>query len=108
MHLGDGRGAEGLLQRVLKLDPHNRLAHLDLGILSAAADDAAQAVVHFREAIRLDPSRPDAHYRLGRLLLSLGREAEAEAEFAAVKNLAGKDQPVPLVNLSGRDAGGPQ
>ena len=31
------------------------------------------------------PSKPDAHYRLARLLNSLGREQEAQAEFEKVK-----------------------
>ena len=59
---------------------------------------------HFREAIRLDPSKPDAHYRLGRLWLALGRQQEAEAEFAEVKQLATQEQPDPLVNIPGREA----
>jgi Flp pilus assembly protein TadD len=63
------------------------------------SDEAAQ---HLREAIRLDPGNPDAHYRLGRLWRSLGREQEAQAEFEKVKQLAAATPPPPLIRLPGR------
>lgn len=40
-----------------------------------------------REAIRLDPSRADAHYRLARVYRNLGRPAEAKTELETVKQL---------------------
>ena len=57
---------------------------------------------HFQEAIRIDPSKPDAHYRLGRLWSSLGRDEEAQAEFEQVKKLAAEEPPPPLIRLPGR------
>jgi len=65
--------AETHLRRALAFDTNMRLAHLDLGILLAAKNDSDEAVRQFREAIRLDAAKPDAHYRLGRLYNSLGR-----------------------------------
>ena len=102
MHTGNEKEAEAHLLRALKLDPSIRLAHLDLGILLAAKSDSAGAERHFREAIRLDPSKPDAHYRLGRLWLSLGRQQEANSEFAKVKELAPQEQQAPLIEMPGR------
>ena len=102
MHNGRGKQAEGHLRRALALDANIRLAHLDLGILLAARNDSDQAARCFREAIRMDPSQPDAHYRLGRLWSSLGREQEAQAEFEKVKHLAAEVPPPPLVRLPGR------
>jgi Flp pilus assembly protein TadD len=78
-----------------------RLAHLDLGVVLAARNDSGEAARHFREAIRIDPSKPDAHYRLGKLWSSLGRQQEAQAEFDKVKKLAAEQPPPPLVRLSG-------
>jgi Flp pilus assembly protein TadD len=89
------------LRQALELDPNIRLAHLDLGILLAAGGDSTAAERHFREAIRIDPSKPDAHYRLGRLWLSLGRQQEADAEFAKVKDLA-QPREEPLIEVPGR------
>jgi len=84
------------------LDSKLRLAYLDLGILLAQRRDSDEAARHFREAIRIDPSKPDAHYRLGRLLNSLGRVQDAQAEFETVKKLAADESAPPLIRLAAR------
>jgi tetratricopeptide (TPR) repeat protein len=94
--------AEELLRRALAVDENLRLAHLDLGILLAAKNDSSGAAGHFREAIRIDPSKSDAHYRLGRLWNSLGRRDDAQAEFEQVRKLAEEQPPPPLIRLPGR------
>ena len=101
MHLDHEQSATELLQRALAVDSNLRLAHLDLGILLSGKDSSG-AARHFREAIRIDSSKPDAHYRLGRLLSSLGRDEEAQAEFEQVKKLAAQEPPPPLIRLPGR------
>jgi tetratricopeptide (TPR) repeat protein len=102
MHDGDDKAAAEYLARAVHLDPAIRLAQLDLGIVLSDSDPA-EAARHLRDAIRLDASNPDAHYRLGRLLRSQGREEEAAAEFAKVKALAAKEeQPPPLLEVPGR------
>jgi predicted Zn-dependent protease len=102
MHAEREKAAEEHLRRALKLDANIRLAHLDLGILLTNQVDSAEAARHLREAIRMDPSKPDAHYRLGRLWRSLGREAEADAEFAKVKDLSREEPQAPLIKLPGQ------
>ena len=102
MHTNRRKSAGQHLRRALALDAKIRLANLDLGIILAAMNDSDEAVRLFREAIRIDPSQPDAHYRLGRLLSSLGREQEAQAEYEKVKDLAAEQPPPPLVRLPGR------
>lgn len=102
MHTDNDQAAEAHLRQVLALDSNIRLAQLDLGILLASRNDSDAAAQCFREAIRIDPSKPDAHYRLGRLWSSLGRDQEAQAEFEKVKSLAAEQPPAPLIQLSGR------
>ena len=102
MHADRNQPAETHLRRALALDANIRLAHLDLGILLAARNDSGEAARHFREAIRIDPSKPDAHYRLGRLWSSLGREHDAQDEFDKVQKLAAEEPPPPLLRLPGR------
>jgi len=102
MHADLNKPAETHLRRALALDANMRLAHLDLGIVLAAKNDSDGAVRQFREAIRIDPSEPDAHYRLAKLLGSLGSPEEAHAEFEKVKALAAEVPPPPLLRLSGR------
>jgi tetratricopeptide (TPR) repeat protein len=99
LHSGSRTEAETRLRRVLKLDPNVRLAHLDLGILLADREEFDEAAAHFHEAIRIAPTNPDAHYRLGRLWLATGRQKDADAEFAKVKALAKPEQPPPLITV---------
>jgi Flp pilus assembly protein TadD len=102
MHTEKDGPAEAHLRRALALDAGIRLAHLDLGILLAAKYGSDEAARHFREAIRLEPSKPDAHYRLGRLYRSLGREQDARNEFDKVQKLAGEEPAPPLLSLPGQ------
>ena len=102
MRADRNKAAEAHLRSALALDANMRLAHLDLGIVLAAKDDSDEAARHFREAIRIDPLKPDAHYRLGRLWSSLGRQKEAEVEFEKVKTLAAEKVPPPLIRLPER------
>ncbi len=44
----------------------------------------AEAVPHYRRAIRLDPGNPMSHHYLAEALLRLGAREEAAAEFSAV------------------------
>jgi Flp pilus assembly protein TadD len=46
------------------------------------------AIAKFREAVRLAPDNPQAHYQLALALKSAGAAAEARAEFAAATRLA--------------------
>src|SRR5262249_28279128 len=102
IHLDRNQAAIGHLRQALQLDANNRLGHLDLAIVLTAGGASDQAAMHLREAIRLDPAKPDAHYRLGKLLRMLGRDEEAEAEFAKVKELAREEPPDPLIKVPGR------
>jgi tetratricopeptide (TPR) repeat protein len=87
MRRGDQAAAEPLLEKARRLNPQVRIAHLDLGIVYAGRKQNDRAMRELREAVKLDPSRADAHYRLARVYQSLGRAAEAEAELATVKQL---------------------
>ncbi|MGD0046427.1 MAG: tetratricopeptide repeat protein [Bryobacteraceae bacterium] len=101
MHLEAEKAAEEHLRRALSPDANIRLAQLDLGTLLAGRNDYDGAASHFREAIRMDSKKPDAHYRLGRLLRSMGYEQEADAEFAKVEDLAKEEPQAPLIALPG-------
>ena len=63
-----------------------------MGIILADGRRYARAIAEFKEAIRLDPSRSDAHYRLSRVYRELGKQAEANAELAIVRQLNDKKE----------------
>ncbi len=51
------------------------------GNRALAEGDAGQAVIHYLEAVGLEPQRPEAHYNLGSALYTDGAFDEAEAAF---------------------------
>ena len=55
----------------------------NLGLALAHRRREAEAIVHFREAVRLDPTNVRAHNNLGVALAKLGRLMEAKAAFLA-------------------------
>jgi tetratricopeptide (TPR) repeat protein len=67
-----------------------RLTYLDLGIADADHKRNEEALVNFQRAIYMDPLQVDAHYRLGRLYVSMGKPKEAQAEFAKTSDLQRK------------------
>jgi tetratricopeptide (TPR) repeat protein len=78
------------LQRAVAQPQAIRLAYLDLGIVDADHKRNEDALVNFQRAIDMDPAQVDAHYRLGRLYVSMGKPKEAQAEFAKTNDLQRK------------------
>jgi Flp pilus assembly protein TadD len=64
-----------------------RIAFLDLGAILAEQKQYQDALAPLQRAVQLDPSRADAHYRLGRVYKALGDSAAAEQEFKKVQEL---------------------
>lgn len=73
--------ARPLLEKVVKVDPASSMGHLDLGIVYAEADRREDALRELKQASALKPDDVKAHYRLARLYRSMGKTAEAKAEF---------------------------
>ena len=80
---------------------HNRLAHFDLGCIYADQNRNQQAVVALERAVKLDPSQPDAHYRLARVYTALGEKEKAAVEFAKTKELHAKTSDALVEKVSG-------
>ena len=78
--------------KAVHLQPNIRLAYFDLGCVYARENKNADAITAFKEAERLDPTEPDAHYRLARVYLASGQKQKADAEFLKTKSLHQKEQ----------------
>jgi Flp pilus assembly protein TadD len=65
----------------LAADPARAREHLQKGKELYRDDQDEEAVLAFQEAVRLDPSLAEAHFRLGLGYESLGKREEAEAEY---------------------------
>jgi len=79
--------ARPLVEKALRMGPHQEMPWLDLGILDAAAGNNSAALHDFEQADHIAPSDVQVHWRLARLYLAMGRRAEAHAELAKTKTL---------------------
>jgi tetratricopeptide (TPR) repeat protein len=79
--------ARPLLEKALRMDAGQELAHLDLGILFADAGRYDDALRELQAAAKLDPNDVNVHWRLGRLYRSMGKKDEAKAEFDKASNI---------------------
>ncbi len=72
---------EAIMRHRLEKDPNDFSAHLNLGALLLSRLDAQGAASMLEAAVRIDPTRPEAHDMLGSAFEALGRWAEALAQF---------------------------
>ena len=79
------------LERAAALQPDSAGTRLDLGSAYEAAAALDKAEAAYREALKLDPTLPAAHYALGTLLARKGQRAEA-AEHLAIYRVAFEKQ----------------
>jgi tetratricopeptide (TPR) repeat protein len=97
LQAGDAQGAVPALERALVLDEGNGEAHYNLGLALLQApeqdgpipeDRLRAALAHEERAAALLPAVIEPRINAGRLLLMLGRPAEAETEARAALTLA--------------------
>ena len=79
--------ARPFLEKAVKLDSSQSLAHLDLGILLSDAGKNDEALRELTLSEKLNPNEINVHWRLGRLYRTLGRKEEAKAEFEKASSL---------------------
>lgn len=75
------------LRRAVQAKSDIRIAHMDMGEVLATEKKYSEAVAAFKRAETLDPSEPDAHYRLARLYREMGNTAESQKEFEKVRQM---------------------
>jgi tetratricopeptide (TPR) repeat protein len=105
LHRDDAVSARPLLDTAARQDQGIRIVHLDLGIIFAGSKEYGPAERELRQAVRLDPSKADAHYRLAQVYQSLGRTVEAKSERAIVTSLHEKRNADLLDQISGKRPG---
>jgi tetratricopeptide (TPR) repeat protein len=88
--------AESLLNKALQASRKLRIVYLDLSKIYMQQNKRAEEIDALKHAIAIDPTQPDAHYRLARAYQATGKEAEARAEFAKSKELRPKPEESPL------------
>jgi len=85
--------ARPLAEQAIRIDPHDAMPHLDLGILDADAGQNQDALRELKIAARISPNTVQVHWRLARLYQTMGKKEQAQAEFDLTKKLnAAADQ----------------
>lgn len=87
IQMGELETAQARLEQLGKVTPGIALQHLDLGIVYAESGRNGDARTELEYAIKLAPNNVKAHYRLARLLRSMGNAAGARAEFDKARSL---------------------
>lgn len=92
--------AATLYEATLRGNPSCWMAHVNLGVIERdrPGADYSRALEHFREALRLQPALPEAHYDLGVTLQRTNRASEAVAEFREALRLS----PTPIPEAHAR------
>ena len=69
--------AISLWEHTLQVTERNPLAHNDLGVALVAEGRVTEAIPHYYEALRFNPTYAEAQYNLGNALARLGKGPEA-------------------------------
>ena len=88
----DYEAIEALLQRSISLKDELAETHLQLGILYNDEHLYEKSFSEYHRALELDPTLPDAHFRLGRYYLRVGEKVKSQNEFDLFKDLQAKHQ----------------
>jgi predicted Zn-dependent protease len=108
--LDAGRPAEALpwLRRAVSLDPSDPIAQesLAVALMKAGETNAAEAIPHFTEAIRLRPASMATRMNFGTALCSVGRIDECVAQFKEAERLDPTSVDAPLMAARAHAAAG--
>jgi Tfp pilus assembly protein PilF len=72
---------------------------MDLGEIRAQQKQYVAAIEACERAEKLDPSQPDAHYRLGRMYQKTGQAEKGKEEFAKTRELHQKSDAAVILQL---------
>ena len=75
------RNSESLWTHALACTKRNAIAHNNLGTALLQRGLIEEAIIQYREAVRINPAYSGAHYNLGAALLQRGQAEEAIAQY---------------------------
>jgi tetratricopeptide (TPR) repeat protein len=84
---GNLDGALSLLRKATIMKDDLQFAYVDLGATLMEQKQYRDAIIALKRAEQLNPSQPDAHYRLARVYRAMGNTADAQKEFSLVREL---------------------
>jgi tetratricopeptide (TPR) repeat protein len=88
-HLPQWKDTTALFSHTLAVSPNNFIAHTNLGSELDRQGHLAAAAEHYEEAVRLNPTYPEALNNLGTLRARMGRLSEAVTLFRRTLGIRG-------------------
>ncbi|HTV55548.1 MAG TPA: tetratricopeptide repeat protein [Terriglobia bacterium] len=79
--------AQQLTELALKADPDNSIANETFAEINIREGNYSEAYTILQKLVKVNPRTPRFHYLLGRVLIKLGRPAEARREFQLSRTL---------------------
>jgi outer membrane protein len=76
-----------ILKEVLKIDPENRSAIFNLGVLSVQSGQYDKAIDRFEKLVKLQPDHVQARFYLGVCYKETGKKDKAREQFLEVKRI---------------------
>jgi tetratricopeptide (TPR) repeat protein len=89
------------LAKAIDLNRKIRIAYSDLGAIYMDQKRYPEALAALQQAVKLDPTQPDTHFRLGRLHQAMGNPAAAKLEFDKVRELQKKSEGSVMEKMGG-------
>ncbi len=83
MHLDQLNNAEAAYRKAFELNSSSDTLHVNIGSLALKRNDAATALLNFKEASRINPGNASAHSGIGLAQMALGDKAKAMEAFSA-------------------------
>ena len=81
------RDSQTLWMHALKVNPHNYVAHNNLGLVLGSSGQVESALTHFRRALDIRPTYVEAYNNIGTALSRMGRMREAIVEYEKAHEL---------------------
>ena len=100
LRAGNLKRAEELVKKMLSLQPHDALLHQRLGVILRAQRRPEEALAHFEEALKRDPTSLESLEQITAILISQKRMAQAQERV--VRQIALYPKSANLQNLLGR------
>ncbi|WP_266997043.1 tetratricopeptide repeat protein [Streptomyces sp. NBC_00354] len=91
----DSKGAARTFRRVVELDPHNKLAWYNLGVIAQQDGKAADALASYDKALKIDPSFTSALFNEAILL----KPAEPDRAAGLLKRAVAADPKAATAHL---------
>jgi Flp pilus assembly protein TadD len=97
---GRNEAAEGLIRRLVRINPNNVVATNELALMLLRKGNLVEAERHARNLVRIAPQNAQSHNLMGMILTEAHRPQVAEYHYRKALDLSAARDPILLANLA--------